>query len=749
MIEQDGPFTFPDQPPADLVDALQRRECILFGGSRLSEDAGYPSWEQLVSKLSEWSHSEKIIDQRTHASNLKSIEAGSTDFVADSIAAQARKTGREAAMAGVLSSVLRDSPADLTPLHKTLASLPFTAVLTPAYDDLLERAFVAAGKQPHVYTLLEEPTTLEEIRKRNVQHSVTSPFIIKLRGQLSRPESVLLSQTQYQDNISGNEAYADFIAGLFLSRTLLFVGSSLDEILRFVEPLRIFESKQEHYALISHQEQGWEQKAALLERRYNISVFAFRAMQDSELVFLRGLLEQDSSTFKGIVAEPRQRMTTWLARVRLTNIGPFESLELKLDRHWNILLGNNGVGKSNIIKAIAVGMLGRDAMSYADRILRFGQSSGKIVLETNEGKEYSTQLTRTSSGTIEIRTLPGKILDIENWLALGFPPVRTVTWQPITSPTLDPGHQRARPDDLLPLVNGMPDPRLDSVKQWFAKTDYFRKSDPDGNYKQQLDEMARVIRQVTGGLKMSFKEVDLTTGQIYFETDDGIVPIDAVSQGTASLSGWVGFLTQRMFDVYSAKTDSFGKPLGEYAMVLIDEIDAHMHPAWQQALVTNLKELFPGVQFIATTHSPFIPISSKPEEIMHLQRDASRRGRIYIEQSALDVQRWRADQVLTSPLFGLGSTNLTLHQWAQEYTDLLAKDELTKDELKRVDYLASMMEIAPPEPFERDEARLAFTSIEKALDEQIAAIPEEKKEKIRREAKVQLLESITRRRRPL
>jgi hypothetical protein len=59
-----------------------------------------------------------------------------------------------------------------------------------------------------------------------------------------------------------------------------------------------------------------------------------------------------------------------------------------------------------------------------------------------------------------------------------------------------------------------------------------------------------------------------------------------------------------------------------------------------------------------------------------------------------------------------------------------------------------MLEIAPPEPFEREEARLAFRSIEKALDQQIADVPKEKQEKIRREAKVQLLESITRQRRP-
>ena len=279
MIEQDRPFAFPDQPPPALIEALQRGECVLFGGSGLSEAAGFPTWDELVRRLSEWGLGEKIIDQRAHESNLKSIEAGSAEFVADSIATQAKKSGRQADLAGFLGAVFRESSGDLTQLHKTLAELPFSAVLTPAYDDLLEQAFAARlqGQDPRpVYTLLEGPTTLDELRKRHAQHSF---FLIKLRGQLARPESIILSQAQYLDTISGSQSYADFLAGLFLSRTFLFVGSSLDEILRFVEPLRISESKQEHYALIAAQEQGWEQKAALLERRYNIRVFAFRAVE--------------------------------------------------------------------------------------------------------------------------------------------------------------------------------------------------------------------------------------------------------------------------------------------------------------------------------------------------------------------------------------------------------------------------------------------------------------------------------------
>ena len=70
--------------------------------------------------------------------------------------------------------------------------------------------------------------------------------------------------------------------------------------------------------------------------------------------------------------------------------------------------------------------------------------------------------------------------------------------------------------------------------------DYQIKSKAEGNHKKLRDQMIQIINQVTGGLKMSFKRVDLDTGTVYFATDDGEIPVDAVSQGTASLIGWVG-----------------------------------------------------------------------------------------------------------------------------------------------------------------------------------------------------------------
>ena len=56
-------------------------------------------------------------------------------------------------------------------------------------------------------------------------------------------------------------------------------------------------------------------------------------------------------------------------------------------------------------------------------------------------------------------------------------------------------------------------------------------------------------------------------------------------------------------------------------MVLIDEIDMHLHPKWQRNIISDLKNTFPKIQFIATTHSPFIIQSLRAEELIKLDGD--------------------------------------------------------------------------------------------------------------------------------
>jgi predicted ATP-binding protein involved in virulence len=180
-----------------------------------------------------------------------------------------------------------------------------------------------------------------------------------------------------------------------------------------------------------------------------------------------------------------------------------------------------------------------------------------------------------------------------------------------------------------------------------------------------------------------------------------------------------------------------------YALVLVDEIDAHMHPAWQQVLVKRLGQLFPRVQFIATTHSPLIVSNIEPAAVYHFRREVG--GLIRFEQPKVAVQGLRADQILTSPLFGLASTrDSDTHAQLVRYTKLMASDTLSQSEQEELEKLARDLKRTLPSPAEREVSRVAFATIEAAMDERLRDMPIERQKQIMEEAKAIMQEVVAR-----
>jgi len=140
-------------------------------------------------------------------------------------------------------------------------------------------------------------------------------------------------------------------------------------------------------------------------------------------------------------------------RLRLENIGPFDHLDLPVDPSWTMLLGNNGVGKSIILKAIAVGLCGDETETYAARLIKSGRDSAGIVLETRQDT-YVTRLDRTDSGAaLSIESVSP--LRAEGWLALGFPSMRALTWHRAVRGPRVPTVGSPTAVDLHPLLAGV------------------------------------------------------------------------------------------------------------------------------------------------------------------------------------------------------------------------------------------------------------------------------------------------------
>jgi predicted ATPase len=684
------------KPPENLVDACRSGNCVLYAGAGLSAPASFPTWKRFVTALIGWVETDKAISPRLIHSLRNAIGGGEFDLAADGIVGELEKRNELPRLHEFLRTTF-DKGVTLTHRHELIRELKFSAILTTNFDTLLERTF--PGASVRVFTPLDIEPLLELSAKREF-------FIAKLYGCLDRPETLLVSPAQYKDAIVGNRRFAEFIESIFVSRTLLFLGSSLDGISAYLEGIRFRGGEQKHHAVVAVSDPAWESKAEMLRRRYGIEVLPYTESRDHAEVgeFLRTLLQSVQPEKEGpatgeIQDWQEQQGRTQLKRILLKNIGPFADLELELTPNWNILLGDNGVGKTTILRSLTLAICGRDAQAYAQRIVRTGQSKAQITLETANGRKYVTEIFETSSG-FEVESLPRRPLDTEGWLVLAFPPVRSATWRKLTGPQGEQPRKRPRIEDLLPLLTAMPDPRLDDVKQWIINLDYWKsKTDAAGRhpasyYEHLQQRLFEIIKKLTGGLKIDFARVDPKSWEVLVTTDDGTVPFDAVSQGTASVIGWTGVLLQRLFDVFDDSTD----PLNQYAIVILDEIDAHMHPKWQQSLISNLSDLFPNVQFIATTHSPLIVGGMRKDQVVRLARDES--GVVQIVEIPADMLLGRTDQILTGDLFGLAST-LSLGEKGEklmaEYEELLGISKKTEEQERRYRGLHSALEsLLPP-----------------------------------------------------
>lgn len=144
----------------------------------------------------------------------------------------------------------------------------------------------------------------------------------------------------------------------------------------------------------------------------------------------------------------------------------------------------------------------------------------------------------------------------------------------------------------------------------------------------------------------TFSKLD---GQYLFDKDGILVPFAALSDGYRAFIGWVGDLLGHVHDC-SPRTSKLASMRG---VVLVDEIDLHLHPKWQQTVVRQVAQAFPALQFVMTTHSPLIAGTLAPSNI-HVMEDADQ-GTL-VTQIREDLRGRTSDQVLESPYFQMEST---------------------------------------------------------------------------------------------
>ena len=172
---------------------------------------------------------------------------------------------------------------------------------------------------------------------------------------------------------------------------------------------------------------------------------------------------------------------------------------------------------------------------------------------------------------------------------------------------------------------------------------------------------------------------------IRVDTPYGNAPLDQLGLGCRTVFAWIVDIVLRLLERYENSSD----PLREPAIVIVDEIDLHLHPTLQRKIREHLTKHFPNVQFIATSYSPLIARSFLDANIIVLRRSGDHTE---IVNDPFLVRDWTLDQLVTSELFGLPSSrSLEAEKRRQIYRGLVGNlsenereelDELRRRELK-------------------------------------------------------------------
>lgn len=365
-----------------------------------------------------------------------------------------------------------------------------------------------------------------------------------------------------------------------------------------------------------------------------------------------------------------------LKEIELTNVKCFKNYRLEMVRPGTeeplnvcVLIGPNGCGKSTIMEAIIYTLTTLDqeygGHVFGEKAIKYGQNwlGSELLFRLNDDDRKLLDISQNvfSLSSAKFKIKEQKNNEGEDYLMF---PKSVLQDSPVAEDenekeNVQPGHSakeeyrnglerwinnkklgpvlyfdafRYLPSSNPQGINMdiMPDVRKDSlrsnvnedntisnkyfnVKQWLLNLDYLKLKEGD-YYQRVYEHVTKAVDMLFSPLKFSGIEAN---GNIIFTDNDSKEEIDIsmLSDGFKSLFSIIGAMIMRLSLLGEKEDMPFYM---NEAIVLIDEIDCHIHPRWQRNIIPALKVLFPNCQYIVSTHSPYILESVQEYEIKQI-----------------------------------------------------------------------------------------------------------------------------------
>jgi predicted ATP-binding protein involved in virulence len=332
--------------------------------------------------------------------------------------------------------------------------------------------------------------------------------------------------------------------------------------------------------------------------------------------------------------------------LKLNNFRGALDLPLPLDERLNVFVGANGAGKSTVLDALVL------ALSWAVSRIRHAGSSGRPIDEaeiTNGKSTASIEVClQTETGTVEWKLSKSRTghaaeeksnfiglseyaKSLQNGIAetaehFNLP---LFAYYPVNRAVLDIP-LRIREKHRFTLLTAYDDALTGGANfrtffEWFREREDLENE--NRKYQDELikpdgysfpDGQLEAVRQALTSFLPEFRNLTVRRNPLRMEVEKQgkRLSVNQLSDGEKCMIALIGDLARRM----AIANPTLENPLLGTGVVLIDEIDLHLHPTWQRLVVPKFLEVFPNCQFIVSTHSPHVITHVQPTSLYLLRQ---------------------------------------------------------------------------------------------------------------------------------
>jgi len=360
--------------------------------------------------------------------------------------------------------------------------------------------------------------------------------------------------------------------------------------------------------------------------------------------------------------------------LKLINFRGIKDLSLNFHKQITIIVGNNGAGKSTILDALSILLswviarvrtLGSSGRNIQELDIRYNEILSGLVINTNIGawglikfkkgfsiskKHANNEMLNKTLNEIQTELTEKSFLKIVSLYAEeirekinssnGNCSISLFVYYPINRAVLDVP-LRIRKSHEFSLLEAYDNALTSGAANFRAFFEWFRnredlenenKANSTNNF---IDKQLQAVRTALECFLPEFKHFKVKRNPLRMVATkyEREIRIEQLSDGEKCLIAMIGDLARRL----AIANPVLENPLLGEGIVLIDEIELHLHPTWQRNFVSNLTRTFPNCQFVLSTHSPQVLGEVKGESIRILSRNENNEIKCYTPDQALGL----------------------------------------------------------------------------------------------------------------